>query len=98
MSRLVTSLHPRPVIPTELRQAVVSVWQAIGPDCYANAEATGEPISNGGAVESCVDGGRLAPEAGFIDSPIPHSQYKALVARYGYGDVFAAICAEVHIA
>jgi len=82
----------------ELRIAVHLVWQQIGQDCYSCAEECGESIDNGGAVEACIDAGRLHPDAGFVRGDAAHKELRAMIDAHGYHAVHKALCKAIRLA
>ena len=79
----------------QLRQPIITTWNAIAYDLMASAEVMGDELDNDAAIEGCIDANRLHLNGG---DKAADQLVLALVLEHGYGVVLRFLSKNFRLA
>lgn len=79
----------------KLRGPINKVWNYIGSDSEQCAAECGERLTNAGAMEGCLDAGRMAAQP--INETAAHDFLIQLFDEHGYAKVQKFLCKHIRL-
>lgn len=77
----------------KVKPAIQRTWETIGSDLEACCADSDEPLDNEGAIESCIDAGRL----GMYGCKDAQATVRVAIVEHTYSKVLAFLVKNIHL-